>query len=108
MNILGLIEMRPFDGTDPFVCLRVDGPLGLFDLPITEDQLRIMLNNQGDAYEEESDEKDMEEVQVPQPSVNYEPSPVQNQGISNDTFVTKNRAEFSMGETTQMLEDDDL
>ena len=65
MNILGLIEMRPFDGSPAFVCLRIDNNGHLFDLPIDQSQLQIILQNQSttqnNQYEEESFEEEVEE-----------------------------------------------
>ena len=56
MIILGLIEMRPFDGTDPFVCLRVSNETGVFDLPITREQLDIIVANLPESHESASEE----------------------------------------------------
>lgn len=107
MNIMGLIEIRPFDGTDPFVCLRVNGPMGMFDLPITGDQLQIIMSNypnQNDDYEEESEEPESEDTGM------YTPSPVIPKQPTQDSnvFTVQNSAEFSMGQSSSMWEDDDL
>ena len=107
MNILGLIEIRPFDGTDPFVCLRITGPLGMFDLPITGDQLEIVMSNYSNQdVEPEEDSEDISE----QDPIDYAPSPIRPSSPPKDPniFTTTNSAEFSMGQPSSMWEDDDL
>ena len=115
MQILGLIEVHPFDGTEGFVCLRIDNNGNLFDLPIDQEQLEIIVTNtQSTAPEEE--EEDPESEEVFNENQEFAPSPI-NQPQSNEDVLylenarsnypdtNTNYAEYSMGET---LWDDDL
>ena len=109
MKILGLIEIRPFDGTDPFVCLRVDNNGNMFDLPITSEQLNIVLSNLAaedsvEEYEEES--MDDEEMFTPSP-VNEPQQPQQPWSPDSKPHLIVNSAPFSMGHQ-EYDEDDDL
>ena len=107
MKILGLIEIRPFDGTDPFVCLRVNNQGNMFDLPITAEQLNIVLSNLGvEAPEEESEEEVEEEQEL---YVRSPINPPQNNSWSEEgkPHLIVNSAPFSMGHQ-EYDEDDDL
>lgn len=124
MNILGLIDIHPFDGTEAFTCLRIDNNGHIFDLPIDQEQLEIILNNAATkvAVQEEPEETSEEEI----PQINHEResfthSPIKKpatQRYSNDDvlFINEsanakqdmqyeNRSEYTMGES---LWDDDL
>ena len=97
MNILGLIEMHPFDGTDPFICLRIKGPTGLFDLPITTEQLAVVMRNTEATIPDTAEDR-----------VEEQPEPVtyQNSNTAEDPIVINSNM-YSMGSST-WDEDDDL
>lgn len=110
MNILGLIEMHPFDGTQAFICLRIQGPNGLFDFPITTDQLELLTANMAtpEIQEEEEDSYDDEEYREYSHG-QYEPT--------NSSFVQPNdddspivlpQQQYAMGHRSSWDEDDDL
>ena len=114
MQILGLIEVHPFDGTEGFVCLRIDNHGTLFDLPIDQEQLEIIVSNTQNR--ESNDEIESEDQEVFNKEEEFSPSPI-NQPQSNEDVLylenarsnypdtNTNYAEYSMGET---LWDDDL
>ena len=123
MNILGLIDIHPFDGTEAFTCLRIDNNGHVFDLPIDGDQLQIVLNNASNKPSEEP-EPVYQNIDVPSPDLQrkpeeYAPSPIRpNVGSSYDEdalFIEgngantpipyDNPADYTMGES---LWDDDL
>ena len=103
MNIIGLIEMHPFDGNDPFVCLRVQNRAGaMFDLPINEEQLQIIVANQpvNSAPEEHSEEEES--------AYDYEPTNASfNAKPDQDVTVVPAR-QYSVGHNASWDEDDDL
>jgi hypothetical protein len=45
MKIIALLDVTPFDGTDPILCLRIQSDTHIFDLPIDTNQLDIILSN---------------------------------------------------------------
>ena len=67
MRAIGLIEVRPFDGTDGHVSLRFQNSSGsVFDLPISDGQIELIINElQKDEHfpvpDEEEDIEDFEE-----------------------------------------------
>ena len=100
MNILGLIEMHPFDGTEAFICLRIQNNHGvLFDLPITPDQLDIVASNsEPSAPKQEPDEQ------------SYEPAAENMFSAANtedDTLVIE-PSHYTMGQSSPQDEDYDL
>lgn len=103
MNIIGLIEMHPFDGTDAFICLRVANQMGgVFDLPITQEQLSIVINNLPKA-----DEEDASQEAVQEPAVPYEPTNASFKPPNTDEGpMVLDTAMYQMGQTN--WEDDDL
>ena len=105
MNIIGLIEMHPFDGTDAFICLRVDnGAGGLFDLPITQDQLSIVTSNMTTQSSSVASEETEAETDI---YADYEPG---NNAFSNpdDSPLVLNSDTYTMGAQPMWDEDDDL
>ena len=116
MNIIGLLEMHPFDGTAPFLCLRVKNMSGVvFDLPITPEQLEIITSNMGETPqtsppETNSSEYDNEEDDLVNLS-DYNTSPIFPQTTTQDEQpIVLNTSMYSMGDTTNNNwdEDDDL
>jgi len=103
MKIIALLEVTPFDGSDPILCIRIEAQHGLFDLPITEEQLTILLNNMGGSPEAEVPPPSPKRVQEDEDSseevTHYAPSPVKR--------PTQNTSQFKMGYSPD-YEDDDL
>ena len=108
MNVVALIEMHPFDGSEPFTCLRLEKNGHLFDLPITPEQLSIVVANTKHAdnvpgstsTEAQNYDEDSVDEPVESETYAYETSPI-NQPPSD---FGSNRSEYSMG---TMFEDDD-
>lgn len=113
MNILGLIEMHPFDGSDPFICLRIDNNGHMFDLPINEEQLEILVTNKHvdptvAPPETTEQEDDTDNLGFLVENDEYVPSPVIPKSDDNVMYIHKDPeeyAEYSLGET---MWDDDL
>lgn len=114
MNILGLIEMHPFDGSDPFICLRIDNNGHMFDLPINEEQLEILVTNKhvDSAVAPTEDEEEREGASTNLDFLvendEYAPSPIIPKSDDNVMYIHKDPeeyAEYSLGET---MWDDDL
>lgn len=103
MKIIALLEVTPFDGSEPILCIRIEAPHGLFDLPITEEQLAILLNNMGGSSEPAPPSSTSKQIQEDEDSseevTHYAPSPVKR--------PTQNAAQFRMGHSPD-YEDDDL
>ena len=105
MNILGLIEMHPFDGTEPFICLRINNQGTLFDLPITQEQLNIVtanvVNNAPPTVEEDSVSDE--------PDHPYEPTNASfTPNTRDDDAIVLNANVYAMGAGSEWDEDDDL
>ena len=45
MKIVALVEVHPLSGEPSFITARFSGNLGEFDLPLSEEQARIVLEN---------------------------------------------------------------
>lgn len=113
MKILGLIEVHPFDGTEGFVCLRIDNNGNMFDLPIDREQLDIIVTNtQGTPTEQDDQEYEDEEEEVfTREQEEYTPSPIKRPVSDENTLYInahpqqQDYAEYAMGES---LWDDDL
>lgn len=121
MNILGLIDIHPFDGTEAFTCLRIDNNGHIFDLPIDADQLQIVLNNAN--METSTEEPQYEDTVKTPPDIQqktdaYSPSPIipNTSHYDDDTLFIEgngssshipydNQSDYTMGES---LWDDDL
>lgn len=107
MNIIGLIEMHPFDGAEAFMCLRVVNASGsLFDLPINEEQLTIIMNNMPsdnkgteEAHNTTSNNQEVTNIE------NYQRSPTRPE--QEDALVL-DTSHYSMGQAMGWAEDDDL
>ena len=109
MNIIGLIEMHPFDNTDAFTCLRVVNSSGkMFDLPITQEQLEIIVNNlplpnedaeEKEAFSEEHELQNAEPLTYSRSSVRPPPQ---------EPPIVLNTNHYSMGQAMGWDEDDDL
>ena len=109
MNIIGLIEMHPFDGSDQFICLRINNGAGsLFDLPITNEQLQIVVANMNQQPQEDTQQNNDEAEELAQQT--YEPSnssfiPRQEPDGEEPIFLRANP--YTMGQAA-WDEDDDL
>ena len=92
--------MRPFDGTSPFICLRIDNNGHLFDLPIDTNQLDIIVANSGNLIDSPPEPDPIDDnvpIQRPTPPG------------GDDRMVVNNPASFTMGQTfEEWSEDDDL
>lgn len=104
MNILGLIEMTPFDGSGPIVCLRIQNNEHMFDLPIDEQQLTIILSNMGQEFPQEFEPEEQEEEYEEQ---QYTHSPVAQRAANDEGPIRLNSSHFTMGES-MWDEDDEL
>lgn len=95
--------MHPFDGTEPFICLRINNGVSLFDLPITAEQLSIITANiaSNNLNEEEEEEEDTVH--------SYEPT---NESFTPTTYdsdtIVLNSNVYAMGAGSDWDEDDDL
>ena len=43
MLATGIVELRPFDGSEPVILLRMESEQGTFDLPISVEQAGMLL-----------------------------------------------------------------
>lgn len=114
MKILALIDLKPFDGTPAFTCLRIDHNGHLFDLPIDDEQLHIIRANTQVEHEDEEVEEhflvNTPQDTPPQESPQFKPSHIKNPyEDDDDEVVMVNGAPFAMGQSfSDWGEDDEL
>jgi hypothetical protein len=114
MNILGLIEMHPFDGSDAFICLRIQNNAGnLFDFPITEEQLRILTDNMASPVASKAEPAGTEDYSKYEPTASSfspkkQPREREDDDDDDDVLVLNANRQYSMGHNTSWDMDDDL
>lgn len=108
MKILGLVDIHPFSDTDAFTCMRVENNGDIFDVPLQEHQIDILIAN----YKKTPKETVRANftTQQPLPPVQLTPedyTPVQFYDDDDTPLLVEDPRDFSMGGPLDVGDEDD-
>ena len=105
LTMLALVEVHPLDGSESFISARMDGPMGEFDFPLTDQQAQLIITITKGA------EEPLDELDDPNDGESFSHSPVSEPVEYDDAALilpSDQTTNLSMGTSHRGYDDDDL